>query len=486
MIINKVKEIWTDQEKQEFNDLNEQANHLWEDFPIGEDDHGFWEKYEKIDNRRDKIIREISNRYINSFRKKSDREKIFDDIQEIVEDITKEDFREYLKTEKTILKSLETPYNKQDIANQIDELKEDYENCCKFICKNLKSQWRVIKKYKLDQDKMVKIIDKQVSNWYKRPDPQYLPVMHGKATDTFFALSPKDVTQDEISEDMKMEKYGVEYTITGSEKITGINTINVKKFLLYCLWEFTKANNRSTKTKPNLTIKFTLDDYAKALGKDITPDPDKDPVEEEKRIKNIEKRMYVEIKKCLNQLIGISITWEENVRKSMRNYDSINLLQRKEYKNRVITVMFSEPFGMYLKERNLTTIPLSLLKVDPKKSRSAFSIGYKISLQNYNKAFKTIDTNNRLQVRTILDNCTEIPSINKVRTENRVWHERIKEPMENALDELCRVGFLNNKSLDGWKYTHSKGMELTDEEREKIIENGYEAFENLYIEFKVS
>ena len=109
---------------------------------------------------------------------------------------------------------------------------------------------------------------------------------------------------------------------------------------------------------------------------------------------------------------------------------------------------------------------------------NAYAIGYKMaSYYSYDQNMK-MNRNNRLKVETLL-RASNIPLIEDLKDNARHWRERIKEPLEEALDALYQIGYLKN-----WSYCKPKGIALTDEEALKIEEADYQTFINLLVDFE--
>ena len=141
-----------------------------------------------------------------------------------------------------------------------------------------------------------------------------------------------------------------------------------------------------------------------------------------------------------------------------------------------IKIAFSPELANYLVERNLITqYPTKLLGISGRQP-TAYFIGRKLA-EHYN-----IDnninrgTNDRISIPALLK-VTDLPSYEEVQKKDRGhWVERIKEPLERALDVLTAEGVLKD-----WKYTHAKGVDLTEDEAYSIT--SYPEYEKLYLLF---
>ena len=106
---------------------------------------------------------------------------------------------------------------------------------------------------------------------------------------------------------------------------------------------------------------------------------------------------------------------------------------------------------------------------------NAFRLGLKLSEHYNNYHNQIIGSYNHLKVETILA-ATDLPTMEDLQRLGRPdhWEERIKDALENNLEELVNKGVISY-----WCYTKSKGTELTEEEAYNISD--FETFTQLYI-----
>ena len=89
------------------------------------------------------------------------------------------------------------------------------------------------------------------------------------------------------------------------------------------------------------------------------------------------------------------------------------------------------------------------------------------------------ETEARLQLLSaLLDACGDIPDFDEVqKTDRGHWENRIKTPLETALDSCVRAGV-----LDGWEYCGAKKAKLSDSE---VDIGDYATFIGLYVRFRM-
>ena len=119
--------------------------------------------------------------------------------------------------------------------------------------------------------------------------------------------------------------------------------------------------------------------------------------------------------------------------------------------------------------------PKALLKLSGQKS-NAYFIGCKMALHNSIKNNVIRESNNSLQVETLLDSA-EFPFIEDIRKQRASWIQKLRTPFETALDTLKEEGIISN-----WYYSGPKGKRLTPQERKKAVST-YETWSRTMIHF---
>lgn len=478
MIINKLTPLWTDENKKAWAELTEQARTIWDKTPEGERlTADSLQKYDRIQEERQAILDEISGRYIKSFARK--KSAVFDDIREIVRSITKEDYQDTMRDEAFIFASLESGEAVQKILDHPEETPaESYQGCFDFIISNLQEQYKVIARYNLSVSRANSIVNEQVSKWYENKNPELLLLAHGKATDTLPTISSRDAIIDPITGRAKLEKEDVQIFIENFEDCTSKLQVRVNKLLYYGIVQFSRINNRNTQSnsiRPAIT--FTLEEYARLIGLNVDPDPDADPEAEKKRIKNLLHDTQKKIKSDLELLHNVKISWTEQIKGKAQDFDQVSILSRVACKKGIVYMEFGYTMGQYLKAIPQSRYPVTQYLIDARKT-NAYALGNKFAHHYYMDSNQKRGTANRLKVETLLKCCPDLKPYEKVLAEGHSWTGRIKEPFEAALDEVTRVG-----TLKDWKYTHAKGIELTEEEAQNITD--YSTFKELYITFEM-
>jgi hypothetical protein len=82
-----------------------------------------------------------------------------------------------------------------------------------------------------------------------------------------------------------------------------------------------------------------------------------------------------------------------------------------------------------------------------------------------------------LKVITLLEETT-LPTYEEVVKTRKSWEERLKEPLENALDHLTQINFLKD-----WRYCKPKGETLEDADADFA---DYETWADTLLQFEMT
>ena len=498
MIIDKVQPYWTEEELQQLQKYDEQQEHILDslDYLTTDEEGGlllkpakapkksgtdFLTEWQEIAKKQRALRSEVENRYIKSFSHTKEK-GILADIKEIVNAVDREDF---IATIKVQLGQLAYMKNEglpdEDLTALKEYAIENYTNCYEFILNKLRVQFNALAYYKIDTYKAEAIIDKRVSLWYVKPQPDFLPLAHGKATDDLAFMSSKRAKIDQITKDAVIEKLGTQLVISKLEELQASWGVSTDKLFSKTLATFTKSNDFShlNGKEPERRITIGLREYAQSLGYDVEEHATNTPAEaekEKKRAKNQLDNVRKAVKKDLDIIHASTLTWEEPIKGKVKDFARVSLVTYTGIRNGEIQISLSPEIAGYLAEHNLITqYPTKLLRLDSRKP-TAYYIGRKLA-EYYNMDSNQIrGTQDRISIKKLLE-VTDLPTYEEVQKKDRGhWVNRIKEPFEEALDALTKDHILNS-----WEYTHAKGVPLTDEEAENIT--NYKDFESLYLLF---
>lgn len=292
---------------------------------------------------------------------------------------------------------------------------------------------------------------------------EFLPVLHGKATDAIARMSGSKPTPNPLNNTASIESGEVKLIIKSLDTLSGTLGVSTHKLLSTAIAGFTALNHTGTGKDRSLReakVAIPLKEYAIKCGYDVIEHPTDTPEEaakEAKRAKNALDNFRKKVRKDLELLFNASIYWKDNIKGKEVDFADIRILGGKGIKAGYINLEFTVSIAEYLIQLPLSQYPQSLLLLD-ERNDNAYNIGLKMSEHYSMDSNQKIGTAQLLKVKTLLE-YTNLPTLATIKKQRTSWEARIKEPFETALDALTACGL-----LEDWRYSHSKGAEMTDEE----------------------
>lgn len=309
---------------------------------------------------------------------------------------------------------------------------------------------------------------------------EFLPVLHGKAIDAIPRMSGSKPTKNPLNNTGSFASGEVKLIIKNLDTLTGTLGVSTHKLLSIAIAKFTELNHTGRgidRTLATAKVSVPLKEYALKCGYDVEEHPTDNPEAAEAealRAKRTLDNFRRKVKKDLELLFDAFISWKEKIKGKSTDFVDVRILGGKGIKAGYITLEFSLSLAEYLIQLPLAQFPLALLSLD-ERNINAYRIGVKMGFHASNDNNQIRGTAQLLKVKTLLEN-TNLPTISEVRTKKRSWDERIKEPFEKALDALTGCGL-----LEDWRYSHSKGEEMTDEEATSF--KNYEEWADTLVHF---
>ena len=259
---------------------------------------------------------------------------------------------------------------------------------------------------------------------------------------------------------------GVTIFLKNFKEISSLGVAEQKIFR-YIIAAFTEKNSTGTQN-PQLRQRLflSLSDYAKVTGTDIST---------EDRLKNFKKKL----KKNLDNLKeDTTFSWTETIGGKDKSYTNISFISGHRITKDTIVVELSLSAAEYLVSLNtFIQYPRSLYLIDDRDYNS-FAIGETLA-RHYSMNNNVIrGTEQMISVLKLLE-CTSFPSYETIKEQRASWEQKIKEPLEKALEHLHQCG-----TIKDWCYSKAKGIKLTDEEAYQIT--SYEKFVSLYIWYELN
>ena len=292
----------------------------------------------------------------------------------------------------------------------------------------------------------------------QRQEDEYLPMVHHKATDSIASMVGAKEERNLLGA-ATLTSGEVKLVIDGLERLGGLLGVSTHKLLSVSMALFTDQNHLGAGHQSALRtaeVAFPLKEYATLCGYEVTPrqktgDPELDK-KETARAKSQLDKVRRKVKKDLQLLLASSLSMH-----NVNDWAGINVLGSESLTRGLITVEFSSKIAKALIKCPITQYPTALLRLD-ERNANAYAIGLAMA-EHFNMDNNQLrGTAQILKVKTLLEKTT-LPSIEEIRKQRTSWEDRIKEPIEVALDALHANGV-----LEDWRYSKSKGAELTDEE----------------------
>lgn len=347
----------------------------------------------------------------------------------------------------------------QNIAKRLKEMTpEEMETLVEEV--NKEETLSTKKKKSKKTSKLDKIVhDAQQKALLELKEP-YIAMLNGTATNQLTNININSIppTIDVITGNATIEQGTLKVFIDKYSELKGVRTSTLK-LLDVCTMYLTNQNTyRGNNEKINTNVAIPLEQYMSLCGIPLTK-PSKDKTRRK-------------VKEDLETLFHMSLEWTESSGKKTKDFAKMRICDKIAIVRGNINFNFSKDMARYLTNAYIMQYPIELLKVDERNS-NLYPLGRKLLLHYSINNNKKKGTSNIISVKALLEVCPNIPTYEKVMSEGRQLDQRIRTPLEKALDAL---NFIN------WEYSNSKGVPLTEEQ---ILSTDYKTFKNLYIKFNV-
>ena len=231
---------------------------------------------------------------------------------------------------------------------------------------------------------------------------------------------------------------------------------------------FTLYNNfgDNYKNSVNLRVTFTLADYMRL--QDIAPTPAN--IHDAKRRAKRDLIALDELKDIKSDKYDIEI-------KRLFSYAK---LQRGKF---TIDIALKLAEHLVMSNGFLAQFPFALLKIK-ERNPNAYSLGYRLAIYASNDENIRRGTSDIISVKSALQYCPAIPTIEKVKAMRGSAEQKIINPFEKALNFLCGLtekGKTEVVVLESWEYCLAHKKPLPDDRADVRT---YDYFSTLYIKFK--
>ena len=291
------------------------------------------------------------------------------------------------------------------------------------------------------------------------PEQLYLPILHNAPTNKLASMSNAPITQrDSITQESMVESGACKLFI---EKYTELLAPRCSVFKLFdmCCIELARINDyRSKQGAINKDVQIPLEEYMRLCGLDY-------------KSKTARDKARRRVHEDLNSLYRFSLEWKDPKGGKYADFHKERICQAARYEQGNIRFIFTDNLANALNSSFIGQYPTSIFKLDD-RSRNTYPLARKIAMHACNDYNREKGTAYILSVETLLASCPDIPSYEKVGEKSRAFTQKIREPLEKALDALS--------DFASWEYCNSKGSPLTDAQ---LASNSWSTYKELLVRF---
>lgn len=237
-----------------------------------------------------------------------------------------------------------------------------------------------------------------------------------------------------------------------------------KRLLDYCVYLLTKQNSSPKEQEIDDVVRFTVEDYAELLHKDISTKPLRD-------------KLRRDIRNGFTRLRSTDLAIVERGSKSKDGaYYNIGVYQSTSGSRRAVLEF---QFGRQIAKHLINNHYIALLHpgIFATKRGLGYALGRYLCIRFGMDKNVEKGTNDIVSVKSLLETFPAIPSIEDINAAGDFhWQRRIQEKLERELNDLETCGVLK------WEYCKEKKAPLKDEE---LIFESYEAFSSAYVQFTI-
>lgn len=313
-----------------------------------------------------------------------------------------------------------------DNMDGIDEKAQDAQEAA-----NIKAVIEIIQRARDLKNKRESIFERA-----ERESKKYLPVYQGNMLHGLMRLSARDFVvngNQAVYEDKKGKRYTIS-NIRGAYFNLGVSA---KKILTAGLIALTDQNYyMGNNINPTVIIPF--DGYAELCERDIST-------------QNRKKEFKKQIHDDLNLIADTKYTAQETKGKTAGNYVNMGIISSHSIRDGIIRINFDIDAARYFVKSYPAQFPKALFKISNRRHNS-FAIGEKIAIHAGMDSNVKMGTNCTLSVEKLLEAAPEITTIKELKDRNqRNWKDKIKGPLETALNDFIDCGFFTR-----WEYRNPK------------------------------
>lgn len=282
----------------------------------------------------------------------------------------------------------------------------------------------------------------------------YLPMLNGSPSNDLMQLNVRALTPDSFTGNATYTtKDGHVITIEHFDKLQSTLTTSARKIFDAAVLYLTNGNfYRGRSISP--TVEIPLIEYGEANGYQLTPRTMDTPEEQQAENRRVDERikdLKNSIRRDLRDISSILWSGSETRGRNRGDYKEMRMISSHSIRNGMIRVNFDVEAASYLVNAYVMQFPTALLRHD-NHNPHAYPIGRKLSFHNNNDQNRRAGTESTLSVVSLLSAAPQIPTYEALQERGqRNWKDKIKRPLEGALDGNINVGIISK-----WEYRDPK------------------------------
>ena len=310
---------------------------------------------------------------------------------------------------------------------------------------------------------------------------QYAYMLNGTPTNDFMRINKNTAKVDSLTRSATFSVgNGRTFKAKDIDRVTSPLSTSARKILDTAAIYLKNVNYyRGSNITP--TVEIPLIEYGERCN--ISLLPRQMPTEHEQAAENarVEERKREFKDRIRRDLRGISeLVWsgEETKGKNKGDYKEMRLISSHRIIRDVIRINFDIDAANFLVNAYPMYFPLALLGHD-NRNPSAYAIGRKIAYHNSIDHNSEKGTECTLSVKKLLEAAPEIPDYSALISRGqRNWKDKIKHPLEKALDANISVGYLSR-----WEYRNPRTGETYSKEDASVL--SWNEYCSLMIDFSL-
>ena len=320
--------------------------------------------------------------------------------------------------------------------------------------------------FRKDKESSIDIDEEQINQLTLTPEQWFTTYMPA-FSNTIASFKAKNANIKEFEDIAELKTPHGTLKIIDYSKLKGkkLNT-PAKKILDMCILKVSQTLVYGAADPNNRYVSFTVEELAKLMDQSL---------ETARQREKFIERVYESAK----QLQYIRWT-QSNGSKKIKDlkYDDIALFEYSGKAKNVFKFMFTQSAAYLLAHSPVCeSFPTNLFKLDNRYGGNAYEIGRKMIRHTDIYANRKKGNNCTLSVVKLIEN-SEIPTFEDIESKNRRdWKEKIKKPLEKALNDLLEIGFLSR-----WEYRTPTEKRLTQKQADKLNAKEYQS---LVVDFSI-